>query len=162
MASKNRFFVTIFCVVFISLEQVLCTNVPEYKFANDGQFKYQAVLFSIFNQPSPTCGGSIITEWYILSSAYCTHQYVDKRDKLVAYVGTIDAKDVKQKKLIAEIKPHEEFKIDSKNFDIALIRTETKIDLSNTVQPIKLPDNADIFSGILQHSGFELGMTLVR
>lgn len=40
-----------------------------------------------------------------MNGIYCTnhqtYQYVDNRDKLVAYVGTIDNNDVKQEELIA-------------------------------------------------------------
>lgn len=161
MASKNRFLATALCVVFVSLAQVSSLVAPNESFAIEGQFKYQAVFFSLYGRPSPECGGAIINDHYILTSAYCTYRYVSKLDKMMVYLGTIDINNMKQKRLIAEIKLHNEFNIVRRNFDVALVRTVVKIDLSDNVQPVKLPENADIFSGTLVHSGFELGMVHV-
>lgn len=122
--------------------------------AKEGEFKYQAMLYSLYQPANPQCGGAILNQWYVLSSAYCTHQYIGKYDKLDAYFGTYSVYKKQQKRTIAEIKIPKEFVISEKHHDIALVRLTEKINFSANVQPINLPTNADAPEGTLVSSGF--------
>jgi len=122
--------------------------------AKEGEFKYQAMLYSLYKPENPQCGGAIINEWFVLSSAACTNYYVGKLDKLVAYFGTISVYKKQQKREIAEIKIPREFDKSENHHDIALVRVTKKIEYSTNVQPINLPTNADVYEGTLVSSGF--------
>lgn len=146
----NWFIFHVLCLIIatVSAEQARGIN------AKEGEFKYQAMLYSLYQPANPQCGGAIINEWHVLSSAYCTYQYIGKLDKLVAYFGTINVHKKQQKREIAEIKIPKEFVMTEKHHDIALIRLTEKIEYSVNVQPINLPTSATLPNGKFVSSGF--------
>lgn len=128
---------------------------PRGILAKDGDFKYQALLYSNFTK-SPRCGGAIINEWYILSSAHCVYPFRNRLDQLVVYLGTTDIENVHQVKQIAEIRIPSEFDNERKHHDIALIRVNKEIDFSEKVQPIQLPNGEPSVDSSLVTCGFGL------
>lgn len=154
----NRALFMIVCFVFASAFST-ATNELEGTDVKPGDFKYQAAFYTLGGlHPNSLCGGAILNEWYILTSAKATHQYLEKLDKLVIYLGTTNIQDVNYKRIISEIKVQKEFNVCENHHDVALVRVKERIEFSANVQPIKLPPNGDVFDGILLSSGFNLAI----
>lgn len=149
----NRLIFTVLCSIIVGALQIEALDERGID-AKEGEFKYQAILYHLYYRPNPECGGAIINEWYILSSASCTKQFIGSLDKFLAYFGTIDIYKKQQKREIAEIKIPKEFVISEKHHDIALVRVTEKIEYSANIQPINLPTSADVYGGTLVSSGF--------
>lgn len=146
----NQFVFTIFFLIIAGALASIERGIN----ATEGEFKYQAMLYSLIEPEHVECGGAIISEWFVLSSAHCTYQYTRQPHKLVAYFGTINVHEKRQKRDIADIKFPMEFDRSKEHHDIALVRMSEKIEYSANVQPINLPTNADVQSEILVSSGF--------
>lgn len=162
----NQVYLTVACYVFLcaksSATEIEGTDVKE------GDFKYNAAIYSIGEHSAnafPLCGGAVLNEWYILTSAQDIYQYVRRLDELIVYLGTTDIRDVRHTRIIAEIKypnePNYKFIVGQWHHDVALVRVKAKIDFSDTVQPIALPANADVFDGTLITCGFDRAIKTV-
>lgn len=126
------------------------------KDAVEGQFKYQAYISKTdqITLLMHICGGVILNEWYIVTSAACVHAFVSTPEKIVAFFGTIRIHLDAQKGEIAEINlPHGNGgKVNES--DVALLKMKNQIKISNNVQPVNLPETSNfegikpIFSGI--------------
>lgn len=138
MVFSNQFFFILVCLLIADAKKFESVKEPRGILAKEGEFTYQALLYSLAVN-SPNCGGAIISESYILSSAHCVYAYRKRVDEIVAYVGTIDIENVYQMRGIAEIHIPTDFDNERKHHDIALIRVDPIIEFSERVQPIKLP-----------------------
>lgn len=145
-------FLTVLCLIIASVSQISAERGIN---AKEGEFKYQAILYykSLY-RPIPVCGGAIVNEYYVLSSAYCVHQFIDKYDTFVTYVGTTSLYMKQQKRQIAEIKIPREFVVSEKHHDIALIRLTEKIEYTQNIQPISLPTSDVVPDVTFRSSGF--------
>ncbi|XP_055301850.1 chymotrypsin-2-like [Sitodiplosis mosellana] len=152
----NRALFAVVCFVLAFAAPSTGKDVLEGTDVKEGDFKYQVLLY--YPNRHPICGGAILNEWYILSSAQATHQYVEKLNKLVIYLGTTNTRNVQHKRLISEIKIPKEFVFGEIHHDVALVRVRRKIEFSANVQPIALPTNGDVFDGILLSSGFDFAL----
>lgn len=113
--------------------------------AKPGQFPYQASLRTRSNNNNfpPICGGSILSERFIITAAHC----VPKEGKLFVLIGghhkhninLIDLYEVKTKIV------HEKFNHTSMRNDIALLELVKPIQFNNTVKPI--PINKEFLGG---------------
>ncbi|XP_024884638.1 chymotrypsin-1-like [Temnothorax curvispinosus] len=132
------------CLVFIALAHAIRGNPDLYKGplgsrdAPIGKFPYQVILrYEDISGPGvDKCGGSILNNRNILTSAYCIN--LDELDKLKAHVGTNfftvpgDIYDV------ADVTIHEKYNETTEDYDIALIHLKTPIEYNKLVQPINL------------------------
>lgn len=124
-----------------------------------GQFKYQAYIIRVGLEDLPLCGGVILDQHYILTSACCVDIYVSQPEKIEAHYDTINVYTAKQKRKIFKIKIHDGYIKGTNQNNIALIRINKEIDTSYTVHPVKLPENDQIDGKSLTFSGF--GKTFV-
>lgn len=122
--------------------------------AREDQFKYQATVYFIGDPGFVICGGAIINEWYVLTSADCMKYYAGKLRNFVLYFGTTNIHEPQQIRTIAELIFPKNYKMFERHHDIALIRTNRKIQFSDNVQPVNLPSSSDAFNEILVSSGF--------
>ncbi|XP_017123866.1 serine protease SP24D-like [Drosophila elegans] len=109
--------------------------------AAKAQFPHQV---SLRNDGSHSCGGSILTRTYILTAAHCVTSE-DESGNLIAIAaehftiraGSNDRFSGGVLHQVAEVIVHEEYG----NFlnDVALLRLETPLILSSSIQPIDLP-----------------------
>lgn len=145
-------FLTILCLIIASVSQ---TTAERGINAREGEFKYQAILYYHSSyRPIPVCGAAIVNEYYVLSSAYCVHQYIGKYDEFVTYLGTTNIYKKEQKRQIAEIKIPKEFVVSEKHHDIALIRLTEKIEYTPNIQPINMPTSDVVPDVTFRSSGF--------
>lgn len=160
----NRILFTVLCLTIASAALARAYDSygqekPRGINANQGEFKYQAIVYYVDETgrfSTVSCGGAIINEWYVLTSASCVAQFAKSLNKLELYFGTTFIYEKQQKRNLAEIKIPEEFKITEKHHDIALIRTTEQIEFLANIQPIALAASADVYKGEFVSSGFGL------
>ncbi|XP_037050892.1 phenoloxidase-activating factor 1-like isoform X2 [Bradysia coprophila] len=77
------------------------------------------------------CGGTIISDYYILTAAHC----VDPEPEIVQ-LGTHILNDAKKTNMLVEsCQKHEHFSFEARKNDIALIKLEKRITFSNRILP---------------------------
>lgn len=156
----NRVYLTVSCFVFLCAQST-AADILEGTDVKEDDFKFQVVFYSLYGHPNTECGGAILNEWYILTSATATYRYIDKLDKLIVYLGGTNIRDILHKRLIAEIKMPKEFVIGKVYYDVAIVRVREKLEFSANIQPITLPVNGDVFDGRLLASGFDFAIRYV-
>lgn len=106
--------------------------------AKEGQFPYQALFRSTF-QDAFICGGSILTNRFILTSAVHFDGVLKHPQFVFAIVGTIDRIQGGVKMATDKIIRHEQFNLTTQSNNVCLIRTAQQIVFTDAVQPIALP-----------------------
>ncbi|XP_021695509.1 brachyurin [Aedes aegypti] len=143
--------------------QFLRNSVPSARVTNGreaipGQFPYQVALVISFNQGSGLCGGSIISNNYVLTAAHCV-QGASGGTALVGAHNRLN-NEPSQQSIVFEldgITIHPEYTSNTIRNDVATIRLTNSIVFNDRVRPIRLPSSTDVrtFSGrIATVSGF--------
>ncbi|KAG7222774.1 hypothetical protein INR49_016093 [Caranx melampygus] len=88
------------------------------------------------------CGGSIISRYWIVSAAHCFQEYSSPR------IWTVHAGDVSLYRMSSEVGKtvekiinHAEYDTNSNDNDIALLKLNTPLTFTRTVQPVCLPNS---------------------
>ncbi|KFB40340.1 AGAP002432-PA-like protein [Anopheles sinensis] len=127
--------------------------------ATPGQFPYQVALLGQFNQGVGLCGGSIITNNYVLTAAHCVHSGTNSNNPIVSGVAIVGAhnrmiEEPSQQRITftsAGIVGHPGYDLFTFRHDIAVIRLDEPIVYTDRVQPIRLPARSDTrsFAGFI-------------
>ncbi|XP_048515555.1 uncharacterized protein LOC105686124 [Athalia rosae] len=109
--------------------------------ATPGQFPYQVGLFVSVDDGTAFCGGSILSNEWILTAAHC----VDTARSIEVVVGAHDmvrrldtGSRVNGKRWFT----HEDWDTETLANDIALIELEKPLEFTDRVQPIRLPKHS--------------------
>ena len=150
-------------MLFVLIVVCKCTKMKVYKCDNDinpcgctrrphlslkilggesGLFSNWDWMASIRNMNDHFCGGSILNEWYIITAAHCFDNITNLTSELTVCSGTFRLSDpCHQRRIIDYFIIHPEFNITSTENDLALIRLQTPLDLSDlSITPICLPN----------------------
>lgn len=106
--------------------------------AEAGQFPHQVSLRSRIYK-SHFCGGSIISERFILTAAHCSEGQNSFEWNVIAVVGALRRSEGGIFVELEKITKHPKWDRSNLINDISLIRTATPIIYSEFVQPIALP-----------------------
>ncbi|XP_039449320.1 brachyurin-like [Culex pipiens pallens] len=120
--------------------------------ARPGQFPYQALVLSYYEDGSGLCGGSLLTVNYVLTAAHCVEL------ETLATHGTVilgahnrrEEESSQQRIDFATINVHPGWDLNVIQYDVATIELATPAEFNEYVQPIELPALSDqrTFSGI--------------
>lgn len=103
------------------------------------QFPYMVAIYDAFLEVgSLLCGGSIISEYHILSSASSIMNYTTKPEVLFIRLGS-EYGNGPFEAYVKDIFLHPKFNSDYLLNDISIVRTIEKITFNEAVQPIALP-----------------------
>ncbi|KAK9736473.1 Trypsin [Popillia japonica] len=103
--------------------------------AEDGQFPYQ---ISLRWHGRHICGGSILSERYILTAAHCVYRQVPENLTVVSGSNTLDQGGDTYK--IEKLIPHQGYVQETITNDIALIKLTEEVKYGDKVVAIKLPE----------------------
>uniref|UniRef100_A0A182J325 Uncharacterized protein n=1 Tax=Anopheles atroparvus TaxID=41427 RepID=A0A182J325_ANOAO len=125
--------------------------------ATPGQFPYQIALISEFIISSGLCGGSVLTNNYILTAAHC----VVGTAGILATGGTAimgaqnrNVNEPEQQRIRFSgpgVIPHPQYTSATIRNDIAVVRLDSPITFTARIQPVRLPARSDTrqFGGFL-------------
>ncbi|XP_045452026.1 chymotrypsin-2-like [Melitaea cinxia] len=164
MLVKEKFFTMAFLVFVISLSFFCYSEgflLPKYfdeptprivggEDAADGSVPYQASLRSIFN--SHFCGGSIISNKWILTAAHCTVSQTKYTMSVV--VGTNRLLSGGDKYSVNKIIVHEGYDSVHTTNDVSVVQVVGIIEFNDRVKPIKLPDEDTLVGADLVLTGW--------
>jgi len=105
-----------------------------------GELPYQVGLV-IALSGSTFCGGSIVSENFVLTAARC---FPSVPPRVLVEIGSIDRNAIIQFIIASDIITHELFDLDNSDHDIALVRTSTPIQFSATVGLVRLPNRRQV------------------
>lgn len=99
------------------------------------QFPHQVALFIPIGADASVCGGSIISNLWILTAAHCLHN----RRQVTLRFGSIHFNSADYSHTTERIINHPNFHTITLNHDVSLVRTNTPIPLSSGIRVIRLP-----------------------
>uniref|UniRef100_A0A1B6C3N6 Peptidase S1 domain-containing protein n=1 Tax=Clastoptera arizonana TaxID=38151 RepID=A0A1B6C3N6_9HEMI len=120
--------------------------------ASPGQIPYQVAMDIVNGDRNQFCGGSLITSSYIVTAAHCVY----KCDQLTVLIGATDlsnathpANQVMQTMNGTSVITHPAFTTDNFYYDIAVVKLQKPVTLSDTVGVIRLPTQPSSISGAI-------------
>ena len=129
---RQAYFFLVF-VILSSTLSALPTRIVGGFNASLGEFPHQVSLREWQSQQH-MCGGSIISDNFILTAAHCT---MDRSpSEIFAVVGTVLLNSGGTKYELSEIIIHPEFDIDRLHSDLSLVKTSESIVYSSEISTI--------------------------
>jgi secreted trypsin-like serine protease len=115
--------------------------------ADISQFPWQVY----FEADDYVCGGAIIDENWIVTAAHCTKGEYNESipaSKMDIIVGANNPRNPSQGKkyLVSQVITHENYDLQTYNYDIALLKLEEPVNYTNA-QPVKIVSEKDVQSG---------------
>ncbi|XP_059620019.1 brachyurin-like [Phlebotomus argentipes] len=117
------------------------TRIVNGNEASPHQFPYQAALVVRLESDHTICGGSLISENYILTAAHCT----DLSIYVTAYLGVHNLSDYAEHTRIvqtifrSQIIVHEQYNTSGYQNDISVMKLPVPVMLSYAIQLVRLP-----------------------
>ncbi|KAI4470376.1 chymotrypsin-related [Holotrichia oblita] len=102
------------------------------------EFPYQAALFLELEADTGFCGGSLISEKYILTAAHCVWEVASIEVVLGAY-NIFDVEDTQIRMKSTEFIMHADYNIKVPRYDIGLVKLPNSIVFTDAIQKVSLP-----------------------
>ncbi|XP_065360063.1 brachyurin-like [Calliphora vicina] len=116
-------------------------RITNGELAKPGQFPYQVGLSLVFGNSGAWCGGTLISNRWVLTAAHCT----DGADGVTVYLGATDIKNDNEKgqqriySSKANIVVHANWVPSTLTNDISLIKLPVPVEFNDLIQPATLP-----------------------
>ncbi|XP_069044088.1 serine protease 27-like [Lepisosteus oculatus] len=114
--------------------------------AKEGQWPWQ--VYVRINHAYTICGGSLISEQWVLMAAQCFQPSVSLEHSFVRLGAYKLARPSKHevKKSIKKVVLHEQYEKAKDSFDIALVQLDSEVSLSPYISPVQLAKPNDVFT----------------
>lgn len=129
--------------------------------ANSGQFPFHV---AIFRNDLYSCGGSIISENFVITACHCVVEKMSRRvseDELKLLFGSIDLQMLNGNEIVREAEktfPHPDYQVDKiLKQDIALIKVRGDLQFSSSILPICLDKSQTSISNYMLEKFIVLG-----
>jgi chymotrypsin len=103
---------------------------------------YQTFLEVYSNSEGWYCGGSLISENYVLTAGHCGDGATEAHVTLGAH-EPLQAEDTQVNIVSTEIKVHEDYDGEEITNDVGLIKLPEAVTLNDAIKPVSLPSKAD-------------------
>ncbi|XP_053687232.1 brachyurin-like [Sabethes cyaneus] len=136
---------------FLRHHQTPNQRITNGREATPGQFPYQVALLSQFVDSTALCGGSILTNNYILTAAHCVEDALGGTAVVGAHNRMADEESQQRIGYGADgVILHPEYSVTDLRNDVALVHLNSAIEFNERVQPTRLPaaDDNRTFSGM--------------
>ena len=111
---------------------------------------WQVSLRNFLGGISHFCGGSIVSESWVLTAAHCLDGQAVFQYDVMAGQHNIHLPDIHQQvRLVSQAIIHPNYTWDDKEFDIGLIKLQTPLQFTDYVQPISLATQREPQSGTI-------------
>lgn len=159
MARLMSFLLILQCVSFVYPKPKLQPRIVGGHDTALGEYPYMASLRA-FVTNTGFCGGTIITNFHIVTAAHCTLGFYSDPSNIFVVVGAYDRRTDGRPFSVDRIKRHPEFKHKNLQHDIAIVKTSIPIQFSQMVHPIALPTLSLPFMGGLRSVAVGWGRTV--
>ncbi|KAL7732819.1 hypothetical protein ACLKA6_005954 [Drosophila palustris] len=124
-------------------------RITKGQLADPGQFPYQVGLLLYVNGGAAWCGGSLISDRWIVTAAHCTDALTTGVDVYLGAWNRANKEEKGQQVVFVETKNvivHENWEPTTLRNDISLIKLPIPIELNERIQPVKLPAKSDNYN----------------
>jgi len=123
-----------------------CGDPYASKIVNGAEISIAARPWQIFlySSQGSMCGGSIISEQYVLTAAHCIHGM--SASQLSVYAGhqkSPTSEYIAVTSYVSQIIEHPDYNSGSQDNDIAILKLSTKLTFGSGIQPICMPSSED-------------------
>ncbi|KAH8380745.1 brachyurin [Drosophila serrata] len=135
-------------------------RITNGELAKPQQFPYQVGLLLYLQGGAAWCGGTIISDRWIVTAAHCTDSLTTGVDVYLGAWDRTDAKEVGQQIIFVETKNvivHEDWIPETITNDISLIKLPVPIEFNDYIQPAKLPVKSNTYQTYAGESAIASG-----
>ncbi|XP_058456876.1 collagenase-like [Malaya genurostris] len=138
-------------VVSLLIGLVIQTKAEESRIINGkdaelGQFPYQAKLIIQTDQGRALCGGSLLSDSWVLTAGHC----VENARSIEVTLGAVDLNDQGNDGRTVlnstEYVRHPDYNPNTASNDVAVVRLPESVAFSDRIQPVKLPTGHDDYN----------------
>ncbi|KAM8709575.1 hypothetical protein ACLKA7_016390 [Drosophila subpalustris] len=135
-------------------------RITNGQLAEPGQFPYQVGLLLYVDGGAAWCGGSLISDRWIVTAAHCTDALTTGVDVYLGAWNRQDKTEKGQQIVFVETKNvivHENWEPTTLSNDISLIKLPVPIEFNERIQPVKLPVKSDSYNTYAGQQGVASG-----
>ncbi|KAJ8719672.1 hypothetical protein PYW08_011847 [Mythimna loreyi] len=127
-----------------------------------GQFPHQAGLLAQFSGGQGVCGGSLLRQNRVITAAHCWWDGQNRATSFTVVLGSINLFSGGNRQTTSNVIMHGSWNPSLIRNDVAMIRLNSNVGLSNTINVIALPSGAQLNENFAGDNAIASGFGLTR